>query len=49
MEVNEVKKELKKINSRIKILSDARMEVPKELYDRKRRLEDMIDKWKTTN
>lgn len=49
MEINEVKKELKKINTRIKILTNAGLDVPKELYERMRKLEEVIEKWKKTN
>ena len=44
-----IKQELKKINSRIKVLSMTNNEIPKELYERKRKLEEMIEKWKKTN
>ena len=42
----EIKKEMKKINSRIKILTMANQEVPKELYERLRKLEEVMEKCK---
>lgn len=45
----EIKKEIRKINSRIKMLSIANQDIPKELYERLRKLEEVMEKWKKTN
>lgn len=48
-DIKEFKKELKKINTRIDMLTKANLEVPKELYERMRTLEELIEKWKKQN
>lgn len=47
--IKETKQEMNKINKRIKTLIMTHNDVPKELYERLRKLEEVMEKCKKTN
>ena len=47
--IKETKQEMNKINKRIKTLIMTHNDVPKELYQRLRKLEEVMEKCKKTN